>query len=244
MFICAKSDVGKRRVNNQDCFNITPLNGGAFLCTVCDGMGGANGGNIASEIACRVYTDFVKDGFSLDSESDAELMKAAVTRANTAVYEAAQADQALKGMGTTLVSALIRENGKATVINVGDSRLYSISAGQIRQITRDHSYVQYLVDMGQITVNDAKSASIRNIIIRSIGNEVKTNPDVFHLEHETDGYLLLCTDGLTNCVPNDVIAENVKAESEEELNKCAEKLIDLANEGGGSDNITVLLIKL
>ena len=244
MLICGKSDVGKRRVNNQDCFNITPLGSGAYICTVCDGMGGANGGNIASEIACYVYTDFVKDGFDPQSEGDAELMKAAALRANTAVYEAAQAAQALKGMGTTLVSVLIRENGKATVINVGDSRLYSVSAGQIRQITRDHSYVQYLVDMGQITVNDAKSASIRNIIIRSIGNEAKTNPDIFHLDHEPDGYLLLCTDGLTNCVPNDVIAENVKADTEEELIACAEKLIDLANEGGGSDNITVLLIKL
>ncbi|MBQ7780055.1 MAG: Stp1/IreP family PP2C-type Ser/Thr phosphatase [Clostridia bacterium] len=244
MFICGKSDVGKRRVNNQDCFSVTPLSGGAFLCTVCDGMGGANGGNIASEIACRVYTDFVKESFSPENENDAELMKAAITCANTAVYEAAQADQALKGMGTTLVSALVREKGKATVINVGDSRLYSLGAGQIRQITRDHSYVQYLVDMGQITVNDAKSASIRNIIIRSIGNEAKTNPDIFHLDHETDGYLLLCTDGLTNCVPNDVIAENVKADSGEELEKCAEKLIDLANEGGGNDNITVLLVKL
>lgn len=243
MFICGKTDVGKRRVNNQDCFNVTTLGDGAFLCTVCDGMGGANGGNIASEIACRVYTDFVKEGFSLGREDDAELMREAVARANTSVYEAAQADPALKGMGTTLVSALIRNNGKATVINVGDSRLYSVSSGQIRQITRDHSYVQYLVDMGQITVNDAKNASIRNIIIRSIGNEAKTNPDVFHLEHETDGYLLICTDGLTNCVPNDVIAENVKAETKEELEKCAERLIELANEGGGTDNITVLLIK-
>ena len=244
MFICGKSDVGKRRMNNQDCFNVTPLDGDSFLCTVCDGMGGANGGNIASEIACRVYTDFVKSGFSLEGGDDAELMKAAVARANPAVYDAAQADPALKGMGTTLVSALIRKDGKATAINVGDSRLYSVSMGQIRQITRDHSYVQYLVDMGQITMNDAKNASIRNIIIRSIGNEAKTNPDVFDIEHETDGYLLLCTDGLSNCVPNDVIAENVKAESSEELEKCAEKLIDLANEGGGTDNITVLLIKL
>lgn len=244
MFFSGKSDVGKRRVNNQDCFSILQLDAGAYLCTVCDGMGGANGGNIASEIACKVFTEHVSVGFSSECEDDSALLKAAVAKANTAVYEAAISDPALKGMGTTLVSVLIRDNGKATVINVGDSRLYSISSGQIRQITRDHSYVQYLVDMGQITVSEAKNASIRNIIIRSIGNEPETNPDVFSLEHETDGYLLLCTDGLTNCVTNDVIAETISATTQDELEKCASNLIDLANEGGGGDNITVILVKL
>lgn len=244
MFFSGKSDVGKRRNNNQDCFSIIQLKDGAYLCTVCDGMGGANGGNIASEIACRVFTEHISSGFCAENEDDSSLLKAAVAKANTAVYETAVSDPALKGMGTTLVSVLIRNNGSATAINVGDSRLYSVSSGQIRQITRDHSYVQYLVDMGQITVSEAKSASIRNIIIRSIGNEPETNPDVFSIEHETNGYLLLCTDGLTNCVTNDVIAQTISASSADELDKCASRLISLANEGGGTDNITVILVKL
>ncbi len=244
MFISGKSDVGKRRVNNQDCFSIDELGSGSYLLTVCDGMGGANGGNIASEIACRVYTDYVKENYDPSAESDAELLKSGVTKANTAVYEAAAADPALQGMGTTLVSALVRENGSATVINVGDSRLYSLADGSITQVTRDHSYVQYLVDMGQITVSEAKNFSRRNIIIRSIGNEAKTNPDIFDIDPIKGGYLLLCTDGLTNCVSNEVIAGTVSASDKEQLDACADKLIDLANDGGGSDNITVLLIKL
>lgn len=244
MLFSGKSDVGMRRTNNQDCFSIAQLSDNTALLTVCDGMGGANGGNIASEIACRVFNDTVKSGFDSSCIDDAELLRNGVIKANTAVYEAANADPALKGMGTTLVSVLIRENSSVTAINVGDSRLYMITKDQMRQITRDHSYVQYLVDMGQITVSEAKNASIRNIIIRSIGNEAETNPDVFSVDYQEDAYLLLCTDGLSNCVSNDVIQSTVSANDQDDLDKCAAKLIDLANEGGGSDNITVLIIKL
>lgn len=243
MIFCGKTDVGKRRANNQDCYAITPLPDGAYLLTVCDGMGGVNGGNVASEIACRVYTDAVTQGYSV-SGSDTELMRSAVTSANTAVYEAATSDEALKGMGTTLVSALVRADGTVTVVNVGDSRLYCLSGKELKQISRDHSYVQYLVDMGQITMKEAKNAAIRNIIIRSVGNEAQTNPDFFTITPASGSYLLLCTDGLTNCVPNELLVRSIKGDTEEELSACAEHLISLANEGGGTDNITVILGKL
>ena len=244
MIFSGKSDVGKRRANNQDNFNITELTGGACLLTVCDGMGGANGGNVASRIACSVYTETVCKGFSPDAPHDTALLKEAVAAANTAVYEAAQADESLKGMGTTLVSALVTEDGHVSVINVGDSRLYALTAGELKQITRDHSYVQYLVDMGQITMKEAKAASIRNIIIRSVGNEPETVPDLFSLDLAAGAYLLLCSDGLTNCVSNEAMASAIHAENGEELTRCAETLVALANDGGGIDNITVVLGKI
>lgn len=243
MFFIGKTDVGKRRANNQDCFNITELDGGSVLFTVCDGMGGANGGNIASDIASRVYVSNVRH--ALGTDSDENVMKNAVVMANSAVYEASNSDESLKGMGTTLVSALVHENGQITVINVGDSRLYLIKDGDITQITHDHSYVQYLVDMGQITITEAKNASIRNIIIRSIGNEEQTSPDVFNIEYNDNTYLLLCTDGLSNFVTNDQMLKAVKnVTTKEDADKCTDKLIKLANDMGGTDNITVILIKL
>ena len=243
MFFIGKTDVGKRRANNQDCFNITELDGGSVLFTVCDGMGGANGGNIASDIASRVYVSNVRH--ALGTDSDENVMKNAVVMANSAVYEASNSDESLKGMGTTLVSALVHENGQITVINVGDSRLYLIKDGDITQITHDHSYVQYLVDMGQITITEAKNASIRNIIIRSIGNEEQTSPDVFNIEYNDKTYLLLCTDGLSNFVTNDQMLKAVKnVTTKEDADKCTDKLIKLANDMGGTDNITVILIKL
>jgi len=244
MIFSGKSDVGKRRANNQDNFNMTELAGGAYLLTVCDGMGGVSGGNVASRIACSVYTETVCQGYTPDEPHNTALLKEAVSAANTAVYEKAMADEALKGMGTTLVSALVTPDGRVSVVNVGDSRLYTLSCGELKQVTHDPSYVQYLVDMGQITMKEAKTASIRNIIIRSVGNEAETTPDLFSLDLEAGAYLLLCSDGLTNCVPNDVLATAIHAENREELDRCAEALVALANDGGGIDNITVVLGKI
>ncbi len=242
MIFSGKSDVGKRRATNQDIFHTTRFPDGTCLLTVCDGMGGANGGNVASQIACSVYTDQVVRGYGL-TDTDG-LLTAAVAAANTAVYEAAQQDEALKGMGTTLVSALVSEDGSVTAVNIGDSRLYVSDGESFRQITRDHSYVQYLVDMGQITVKEAQNAAIRNIIIRSVGNEPETVPDFFHLRLSPGQYLLLCSDGLTNCVDSERFPALISADSEEELAACADTLIALANEGGGVDNITVILGKI
>ncbi len=244
MIFSAKSDVGKRRANNQDNYNITPLEEGAFLFTVCDGMGGANGGHVASRIACSVYTETIRQGYSTENPHNAALLKEAVAAANTAVFEAAVADKSLQGMGTTLVSALVTPDRRVSVVNVGDSRLYTLFDNDLKQITRDHSYVQYLVDMGQITMKDAKTASIRNIIIRSVGNEAETSPDLFSLELEPGAYLLLCSDGLTNCVSNELLSATLHAEDQEALDHCASALIALANDGGGLDNITVVLAKI
>ena len=240
MIFCGKTDVGQRRANNQDNFSITVLPDGAHLLTVCDGMGGANGGNIASDIACRVFSEEVERRYRSVSTSYEALLCESVAIANRAVYEAARADEALTGMGTTLVAALVQPDGTVYAVNVGDSRLYCLTGGEIRQISRDHSYVQYLVDMGQITIEEAKKASIRNIIIRSIGNEAEAHPDSFSFTLAKEDVLLLCTDGLTNCVSNEVIAATVTT-ANADPETCAACLIDRANQGGGYDNITVVL---
>lgn len=243
MFFSGKSDIGKRRATNQDSFSIVKLPGDYCLLTVCDGMGGANGGNVASELACRVYTEAVTDGFNPNIADKSALLKNAVDSANTAVYNSASSDESLRGMGTTLVSALVSPDGNVTAINVGDSRMYCIDGGELRQITRDHSYVQYLVDMGQLTISEAENASIKNIIIRSVGNEEESNPDLFTLTLSKGSYILLCSDGLTNCVSKSDIASSINAETQNELDVCTERLISLANRGGGIDNITVILGK-
>lgn len=264
MFYCGISDIGKKRSSNQDSFNITELDG-ALLCTVCDGMGGANGGNVASELAVKTYTAYIRDVFSGRNDGGEgrghinvrTLLSGAVAAANTAVYQRAESDFTLSGMGTTLVSALILGD-MLYAVNVGDSRMYVIVSGEIRQITRDHSYVQYLLDLGKITPEEAKNSPMKNIITRSVGNEESIKPDIFTMNLRPDScYFLLCSDGLTNFVPEAQILNIVtgfsdgttdqpfsdKRSGDEALLERAKRLVRLANDAGGGDNITALLVR-
>ncbi len=242
MILSGKSDIGLKRSTNQDCFNVTKLPDGCLVATVCDGMGGASGGNIASEIACRVYTDRIVSEFIPDKSDVRALMLSAVSDANKTVFERAKTSDELKGMGTTLVSVLLTSDGNAKIVNVGDSKLFAVTADSMKQITHDHSYVQYLVDMGQLTVLEAQKASIRNIIIRSVGNEENAKPDLFELQMTDEMTLLLCSDGLTSCAEHEQIVKIIN-ECDDNLDEAADRLIELANSGGGNDNTTVVLIK-
>ncbi len=245
LIISGKSDVGKCRSSNQDRFDITEISVNYYLCTVCDGMGGVNGGNIASETAISVFKDYVKKHFDENNLDISKLLNNAVAAANKAVFDRAQEDESIKGMGTTLVSLLLCPDGKAFAVNVGDSRLYTVDQTGIRQITKDHSYVQYLIDKGKLTVNEAKNSSVKNIIIRSIGNESTANPDIFSLTFSVGNYFLLCSDGLSNCVGTEQIKEAViPASSQKEMDACVDNLVNLANNNGGTDNITVIVGKL
>lgn len=260
MFFCGISDIGRKRVSNQDSFNITELDG-ALLCTVCDGMGGANGGNVASELAVKVYTNFICD--CLSGRKDApdhvnlrSILSDAVSAANGTVYRRAESDFTLSGMGTTLVSALLL-GSTLYAVNVGDSRLYMISNGGIKQVTHDHSYVQCLIDIGKLTPEEAATAPMKNIITRSVGCESRIKADIFTEELNGSGYLLLCSDGLTNYVTEAQILNTVTGFSDgttdlpfeeavsggEALAERAKRLIGLANEAGGGDNITVVLVR-
>ena len=152
------TDVGCVRKQNQDAFHIEKLGRGALLCVVCDGMGGAKSGNVASSLAVDVFVQEVKRSWSHTADWDKTdmILRSAVKLANFTVYDQAKQFEEFEGMGTTLVAALIRKN-QASIVNVGDSRCYGISNGSIRQITKDHSVVQMMVDRGELTPETAKS---------------------------------------------------------------------------------------
>lgn len=381
MIFYGLSDVGLHRRNNQDSFGYLKIAENAEIFVVCDGMGGANGGNIASELTARVFTEYLgnalgefvspdtgrlelpedtdalgplaetteffgikaedsapSDGSAEDgggvasdtentacgadsgeagapsaqagaepvadtaggdfedismcaaasprdggaaepcdsednrtecSEDTAEavtefspeqpmqrvietLLCDAVSAANDAVYERASKEKKLRGMGTTVVAALTVDN-RLYIASVGDSRIYLFCGGDMVQLTRDHSYVQYLIDMGQITPEEALTNPYRNVITRAVGNERTVETDTASMTiTEIPTYVLLCSDGLTGYVEADDIRDIVwgygseavgEDDAEEELRLKTEQLINRANEGGGGDNITALLIK-
>ena len=251
MIYFGKTDIGKLRKGNQDSFGIYEIAEDALLLAVCDGMGGAAGGEEASRLALEAFSSEIKavlDPRIKDGKLDASgvdlklLLGNAAECANKTVFGAAQERPELSGMGTTLVALLITSAG-ALSINVGDSRMYRISAGRIEQITHDHSYVQYLVDMGKMTPEEARNSTNRNIITRAVGTEQEIEADIENVDMggEQDTYFLLCSDGLTNMVSDEDIAAMVLGEGEPEEKVLS--LIAAANTNGGSDNITAVLLK-
>ena len=241
MISYGKTDIGQVRSENQDFFGITE--GEDWVsAVVCDGMGGAAGGSIASELAVCVYTDELCKAVSLENEDPnrqfiKNAMINAVAKANTEVFRRASSDSELVGMGTTLVACFT--HGKKTgVVNVGDSRLYGVTSDGLKQITKDHSYVQYLVDMGRITEEEALNHPKRNIILKALGIGSVVEPDFFWIEG-FDG-VLLCSDGLINYLDEAEIVRIVLSDATAE--EKVKLLIDGANENGGGDNITVVLL--
>ena len=221
-------------------------------------MGGASGGEEASSIASQTYAKVMDEfispyigqkekGFSVNDVKNA--MKRALSQANDAVYDYSRQNPRLKGMGTTLVSVLVIGNN-VFCLNVGDSRMYFIKGTKIKQITKDHSYVQHLIDLGRLTKNDAEYALNKNIITRAVGTEISVDPDIYKTSVSEGTFILLCSDGLCNMVSDEAICEIVSGDlpakniDEIGLNIRARKLIDTANTNGGSDNITVALIKI
>ena len=261
MFFYGKSDIGRIRKTNQDSFLTKRLANEAVLGVVCDGMGGVNGGNIASGIAVETFAAKVEDfirrkaaaGISETQISEGDytaLLARAVVDANHAVYSKASASADLRGMGTTLVAALVVKNN-LYIVNIGDSRLYVTTDSSITQITKDHSLVQYLLDSGKLTPAEAQNYPKKNIITRAVGIEMDIEADIFsvNLAGTRKGYILLCSDGLTNFVKLEEISSIVTAPAASDadiptlLEQKAANLINRANEAGGSDNITAVLIE-
>lgn len=255
MFFYGTTDIGKKRVVNQDNFKIKEYSEDVTLAVVCDGMGGARGGGVASSLAISAFMEcldsnagvFTDDYASADAdEVISRILLDAVERANEAVFTAASSSPELSGMGTTLVCALVTPL-KIYCVNVGDSRMYHGTHSSVEQVTRDHSYVQYLVDIGRITPKKAKKSSHRNIITRAVGTESSVEADLYTLTKTTSEhpvFVLLCSDGLSNMVELREIASALKSSdrSGDALKRAAERVVSLANEHGGNDNITVVLL--
>lgn len=240
MKIVAKTDVGKVRESNQDAYAAGELPDGVAWAVVCDGMGGANGGNIASATAVEYIgtkiTDLYKD--DMTKEQIGELMAEIVLNANMKVFELSASDPELTGMGTTCEFVFVKDT-TVHVVHVGDSRTYAIRGGKIKQLTEDHSVVQEMVRRGEITYEQAKTHPNKNFITRAIGIKPSVRLDYIEANFIYGDVLLICTDGLSNCVTT---GDMVKICHENRGEGLTQKLIEAAKIGGGTDNITATVI--
>lgn len=235
------TDPGCVRSQNQDTYRVEQLDRNNLLCVVCDGMGGAKSGNVASSLAADVFVEEIRQTWKAGMDADAaeQMLRGAVKLANFTVFDQAQQIEEFSGMGTTLVAAMV-QGREVTVVNVGDSRAYCVGRGGIRRITRDHSLVQMMVDRGELTPERARTYPGKNYITRAIGTEPVAECDVFRLDVERGDCLLLCSDGLTNMMDDqEILFEVVHG-----INKqyCCQRLLDIAKNRGAPDNVTSVLV--
>lgn len=253
----ASTDTGRVRDSNQDCFGYK-LDDGIFV--VCDGMGGAAAGDVASRTSVDVFlheatTESVHTGdtdpglitihadpspFSSHPSDPAALLRHAISEANLAVYSLAQDDMTMRGMGTTLVALLLQE-GRGWTAHVGDSRCYRMRDGALERLTADHSLVDEQVRLGQITAEEAERSPLRNVITRAIGSHGSVEAEVNQIDVRTGDILLLCSDGLIREVTDRQIGDVLR--SAVSLQHACDELIDAANRSGGKDNVTCLLVR-
>ena len=240
MRIVAKTDKGIVRDSNQDAYAVGEFSDEVVWSVVCDGMGGVAGGNIASVLAVKVISDKINASYrdKMRDSSIRNMLDSALTAANIEVYDFAETRPDLKGMGTTVVCAIVRDN-QAYIAHAGDSRAYVINKGNIHQVTTDHSMVQDLLDRGKITNEEAEHHPNKNIITRAVGVDKSINIDFSQIDLNEDDVLLLCTDGLSNYVSND---EMIEIMSDGKQYAFADRLVNRANKNGGGDNITVVII--
>lgn len=238
MVYSMKTDKGAVRSMNQDNCFMTVFDENSCFAIVCDGMGGPKAGDIASNIAVKVISEkFVSGWNNKISLNDAkELLVESINAANVKVYSVAGDNPEYEGMGTTVVAALCYDN-MLLIANVGDSRAYLIN-DSLKQITKDHSYVQELIDTGKLTEKEAEDFPYKNIITRALGTNPTVIPDTFFVSLKDNEICLLCSDGLYNYASEQEITDLIKSVDIEEL---ATALVDTANKNGGGDNITALV---
>ena len=237
----AKSDTGKVREMNQDAYYILDSSSEVKLFILADGMGGYKGGEIASNLAIKCTRNYIENNFKdtpKDRENLIQLVASSMEYANMIVYEKSKEDKEFEGMGTTLEVCLIYNN-KIYIGHIGDSRIYRIRKDFMRKLTTDHSYVQKLVKDGTITKEEAEVHPKKNMLLKALGCNAFVEPDVSVKGFLKDDILLISSDGLTNMVKQEDIFQIATGNIE----KAPQRLIDLANQHGGMDNITVIIIK-
>ena len=240
MEIFARSDIGKIRDMNQDNYYISGQDDKTKLFIVADGMGGYKGGEIASKLAVESTSKYIINNYK-ETENKKEmisnLIRNAIEYANMVIYEKSMEVEELSGMGTT-IDVVVIESGKIYIGHVGDSRVYRLRKDFLRKLTVDHSYVEQLLKQGNITKEEAYNHPKKNMLTKALGCTAFVEPDVIIKGFQKDDILLMCTDGLTNMVREREIYNIIKDNPKEACNK----LIDKANENGGLDNITAVVI--
>ena len=238
------TDKGAVRQQNQDAYYLDVPSGGLAVVVVCDGMGGAKAGNVASTLAVESFVDALRTraeeaGGSLPAEPD-EVLQEAAEISNSAVYYRASIDPDCGGMGTTMVAALV-EGRLAHILNIGDSRCYHVTGEGISRVTRDHSVVEDLVQRGEITPEEARLHPRKNMITRALGAEEHIRADLYHRELCEGDCLLLCSDGLSNVVTDqEMLYEIIHGGAIED---CCGRLLDIAMSRGAPDNVTAVLLQ-
>lgn len=238
MKLTGDTHIGLVRNSNQDALRYGPLGDNIGYAVVCDGMGGANGGNVASNIAVDIIANRICEAYAGEHppRSPANLLASAMAAANIEIFDRAKAESQYEGMGTTVVAVIVR--GKdAYISHVGDSRLYLYRDSTLQQITRDHSVVQEMIESGQLTEEQARTHPRKHFITRALGVSAMEEGEYDEIELEPNDKLLLCTDGLTNMVDNASLAKLLANNANIDI------LLQSALDGGGTDNITTVLFE-
>jgi PPM family protein phosphatase len=230
----ALSDRGRKRTSNEDSYGFSVEHG---VYVVCDGMGGAAAGEVASSLA---VDEIMRLAAGNSARTARDEMESAIAAANHAIYSRAQRNQKLSGMGTTMV-VLVAGERHVSIFNIGDSRCYRLRNRRLEQITLDHSLVEEQVRLGRMTEADASRSPLRNVITRALGTQKEVTPDIFELEANPGDLFLLSSDGLTRELDDPLIESLLSIDLP--IDELCERLVGAANKAGGHDNITTLLVR-
>ena len=236
-----RTDRGKVRQHNEDNGGIFINSEGVHLAIVADGMGGHRAGDVASTMTIDILKESWQQSSHIETANDAdEWLRIHITKVNEALFKHADENSECQGMGTTIVAAICTEKF-STIANIGDSRCYLFNESGFKQVTVDHSLVNELVRTGQITKEDAENHPRKNVLLRALGTEIKVEMDISTIIFEEDDILLLCSDGLSNKLSEQEMVDIIK--NEQPFEEKADSFIHLANDNGGEDNITLVLIQ-